>query len=63
MRHLDDVLQLPGLLLHLGRQEEGGGRHRVAVEPGEAVEHVEPLHIHDGGVDAQLSPEDVDKIP
>ncbi len=52
----DDVLQLPGLLLHLGGQEERGGRHRVAVEAGERVEHVEALHVHDRSVDAQLGP-------
>ena len=27
------------------------------MEPVEGVEHVEPLHVHDRSVDAQLSPE------
>ena len=54
VRHLDDVLQLPGLLLDLGGQEQRGRGHGVAVEAGERVEHVETLHVHDGRVDAQL---------
>ena len=57
VRHLDDVLQLARLLLDLGGEEERGGGDRVAVEPVEGVEHVEPLHVHDRSVDAQLSPE------
>jgi hypothetical protein len=32
VRHLDDVLELARLLLHLGGQEERGQRDRVAVE-------------------------------
>lgn len=56
VRHFDDVLQLPGLLLHLGGQEERRRGHRVAVEAGERVKHVEALHVHDGRVDAQLRP-------
>ena len=56
VRHLDDVLQLARLLLDLGGEEERGGGDRVAVEPVEGVEHVEPLHVHDRSVDAQLSP-------
>ena len=55
MRHLDDVLQLARLLLDLGGEEERGGGDGVAVEPVEGVEHVEPLHVHDRSVDAQLS--------
>lgn len=52
--HLDDMLQLPGLLLHLCRQEEGGRRDGMAVEACEGVKHVEAVHVHDGGVDRQL---------
>lgn len=52
--HLDDMFQLPGLLLHLGCQEEGGRRDGIAMEAGEGVEHVEAVHVHDGGVDRQL---------
>ena len=54
---LDDVLELPGLFLDLGGEEERRGGDRVAVELGERVEHVEPLHVHDRRVDAQLGPE------
>ena len=53
---LDDVLELPGLLLDLGGEEERRGGDRIAVELGERVEHVEPLHVHDGGIDAELCP-------
>lgn len=52
--HLDDMLQLPGLLLHLGCQEEGSRCDGIAVEASEGVEHVEAVHVHDGGVDRQL---------
>ena len=54
MGYLNNVLQLPGLLLDLGGQEQGRSGHRVPVEPGEAVEHVEALHVDDGRVDAEL---------
>ena len=77
MGHLDDVLQLPRLLLnlenriaikgisdlnplmsdhHLCGEEEGCGCDGVPVEAVEGVEHVEPLHVHDRRVDAQLGP-------
>ena len=52
--HLDDVLQLPRLLLHLGRQEQCRRSDGIPVEAGERVEHVEAMHVHDGGVDGQL---------
>lgn len=57
MRHLDDVFQLSRLLLDLGGQEQRRRCDRVTVEPLERVEHVEPLHVHDRRVDAQLGPE------
>ena len=52
----DDVLQLPGLLLDFGGQEEGARGDGVAEKLGERVEHVEAVHVHDSCVDAQLSP-------
>lgn len=38
-------------MLYLGCQEQRGGRDVVSVEPGEGVEHVEPLHVDNGCVD------------
>lgn len=61
VRHLDDVLELPGLLFHFGCQKEGGRGDGVPVELAEAVEHVEPLHVHDRGIDTQLGPETEEK--
>ncbi len=54
LRHLDDVLELTGLLFDLGGQEEGGRGDRVTVEQRERVKTVETVHVDDGGVDAQL---------
>ena len=56
MRHFDDVLQLPRLLLHLRGQEEGRQCDGVPVEVVVRVEHVEPVRVDDGSVDAQLRP-------
>lgn len=52
--HFDDMFQFPGLLLHLGSQEEGGWCDGIPVKAGEWVKHVEAMHVHDGGVDGQL---------
>ena len=52
--HFDDMFQFPGLLLHLGSQEEGSRSDGIAVETCERVKHVEAMHVHDGGVDGQL---------
>ena len=41
---------------HLRGEEEGCGGDGVPVEAVEGVEHVEPLHVHDRRVDAQLGP-------
>ena len=41
---------------HLCGEEEGCGCDGVSVEAVEGVEHVEPLHVHDRRVDAQLGP-------
>ena len=56
MGHLDDVLELPRLFLHFGRQEQGSQRDFIAMEKMVSVEHVEPVRVHNRGVDAQLSP-------
>ena len=36
---------------YLSCQEQSSGRDVVSVEPGEGVEHVEPLHVDNGRVD------------
>ena len=41
---------------YLCGEEEGCGCDGVSVESVEGVEHVEPLHVHDRRVDAQLGP-------
>lgn len=54
LRHFDDVLELPRLLLHLAREEERRRRHVVPVEVGEGVKDEEAVHVDHGRVDAQL---------
>lgn len=56
VHHLDHVLQLARLLLDLGRQEQAGRCDAVPVEMRERVEGIEPVHVHDGRVDAELRP-------
>ena len=41
---------------HLRGEEEWCGCDGVSVESVEGVEHVEPLHVHDRRVDAELGP-------
>lgn len=50
--NLDNMLQLSRLLLHLSSQEKCSSRDIVSVELGEAVKHIEPLHVHNRGIDA-----------
>jgi len=50
----NNMLQLPRLLFYLGGQEEARRRHGVAMKVGEGVKGVEPMHVHNGRVDAQL---------
>ena len=57
VRHLDDVLQLARLLLHLGSQEQAGQGDGVPVEALVGVEHVEAIRVHDRRVDAKLGSE------
>ena len=57
MSDFDYMLQLSGLFLDFGGEEEGSDRDVVAVEPVERVEHVETLHVDDASVDAKLRPE------
>ena len=41
---------------YLCSQEQSCGCYGVSVEFCEGVEHVEPLHVDDGRVDAKLGP-------
>lgn len=41
---------------YLSGKEETGGCNAVSVEMRERVEGIEPVHVHDGRVDAQLGP-------
>ena len=56
MSDFDYMLQLSGLFLDFGSEEQGSDRNVVAVEPVERVEHVETLHVHNARVDAKLRP-------
>ena len=56
MSDFDYMLQLSGLFLDFGGEEEGSDRDVVAVEPVERMEHVETLHVDDASVDAKLRP-------
>lgn len=51
-QRLDDGLDLARLFLDFGRQEQAGRCNAGAMEYLERVEHVEPMHVHDGRVDA-----------
>lgn len=51
-QRLDDGLDLARLLLDFGRQKQAGRRNAGAVKHLERMKHVEPVHVHDGRVDA-----------
>lgn len=52
MSHPNDMLQLPGLLLHFSCQKECTRGNWVSVELCEGVEHVKPVQVDYGRVDA-----------
>lgn len=54
VHHLDDVLELARLLLDLSGEKECCRGDAVPMELREGMERVEPVHVHDGGVDAEL---------
>ena len=55
--YFDHVFQLPGLFFYFGGKKQRSGSDSVTVEPTEGMKHVEPLHVHDRRIDAQLCPE------
>lgn len=49
---LDDVFQFSGLFLDFGSEKQRRSSYSIPVEIQQRMEHVESVHVHDGGVDA-----------
>lgn len=46
--------------MRLGAEGQAGAKAwatYIPVEPCEGLDHVEPMHVHDGGVDGELGPD------